>query len=242
MSALFLKDLADKTRRGLRGRVEAGRSGGGNAYGYDVVTKFAANGDPERGERRINEDEAADRPPHLRATTPRASRRRRSPSRSTRRASPARRGKGWGQSTIHGNCQRGTGILNNELYVGRLVWNRLHYVKNPDTGKRVSRPTRSQPGSSRRCRSCGSSTRSSGTGSRRASAACSEAARLPREAAPAHAALRPADLRLLRRRLQQGVAEPLRLLDRAQQGHLRQPPDHPPGRARGPGLGALQSA
>ena len=31
MNALFLKDLADKTRRGLRGRVEAGFSGGGNA-------------------------------------------------------------------------------------------------------------------------------------------------------------------------------------------------------------------
>ncbi|KMY86410.1 hypothetical protein BUMB_04021 [Candidatus Paraburkholderia calva] len=26
----------------------------------------------------------------------------------------------------------------NELYVGRLVWNRLRYVKDPDTGKRVS--------------------------------------------------------------------------------------------------------
>jgi site-specific DNA recombinase len=25
------------------------------------------------------------------------------------------------------------------LYIGRLVWNRLRYVKNPDTGKRVSR-------------------------------------------------------------------------------------------------------
>ena len=34
---------------------------------------------------------------------------------------------------------RGTGILNTELYVGRLAWNRLRYVKNPDTGKRVSR-------------------------------------------------------------------------------------------------------
>ncbi len=29
MNALFLKDLAAKTRRGLRGRVEAGKSGGG---------------------------------------------------------------------------------------------------------------------------------------------------------------------------------------------------------------------
>jgi hypothetical protein len=42
-------------------------------------------------------------------------------------------------STIHGNPARGTGILNNELYVGRLVWNRLRYVKDPDTGKRISR-------------------------------------------------------------------------------------------------------
>lgn len=38
MNALFLKDLADKTRRGQRGRVEKGRSGGGLAYGYDVVS------------------------------------------------------------------------------------------------------------------------------------------------------------------------------------------------------------
>ncbi|MFP3747674.1 recombinase family protein, partial [Achromobacter sp. SIMBA_011] len=37
MNALFLKDLADKTRRGLRGRVEDGKSGGGLCYGYDVV-------------------------------------------------------------------------------------------------------------------------------------------------------------------------------------------------------------
>jgi site-specific DNA recombinase len=35
--------------------------------------------------------------------------------------------------------RRGTGILNNELYVGRLIWNRLRDIKNPDTGRRVSR-------------------------------------------------------------------------------------------------------
>ncbi len=29
MNALFLKDLADKTRRGLQGRIEAGKSSGG---------------------------------------------------------------------------------------------------------------------------------------------------------------------------------------------------------------------
>ena len=48
-------------------------------------------------------------------------------------------GRDWGPSTINGNVQRGTGILNNELYVGRLVWNRLTYLKDPDTSRRVSR-------------------------------------------------------------------------------------------------------
>ncbi|HEY7500684.1 MAG TPA: hypothetical protein VH740_19325, partial [Vicinamibacterales bacterium] len=37
MNALFLKDLADKTHRGLRGRVEDGKSAGGLCYGYRVV-------------------------------------------------------------------------------------------------------------------------------------------------------------------------------------------------------------
>jgi site-specific DNA recombinase len=36
MNALYLKDLAQKTHRGLRGRVENGRSGGGRCYGYAV--------------------------------------------------------------------------------------------------------------------------------------------------------------------------------------------------------------
>jgi len=38
---------------------------------------------------------------------------------------PSPGGTGWTQSTINGNRRRGTGILNNELYVGVLVWNRL---------------------------------------------------------------------------------------------------------------------
>jgi len=40
MNAMFLKELADKTRRGLRGRVELGKAGGGVSFGYRIVRKF----------------------------------------------------------------------------------------------------------------------------------------------------------------------------------------------------------
>jgi len=50
MNALCLKDLADKTRRGLRGRIEAGKSGGGNAYCYQVVHALGADGRLVRGD------------------------------------------------------------------------------------------------------------------------------------------------------------------------------------------------
>ena len=46
MNALFLKDLADKTRRGLRGRVAAGRSAGGLCYGYDIARQLDPAGEP----------------------------------------------------------------------------------------------------------------------------------------------------------------------------------------------------
>jgi site-specific DNA recombinase len=51
MNALFLKDLAAKTHRGLRGRVEAGKSGGGNAYGYKVVRRFGPDNTPSNTHR-----------------------------------------------------------------------------------------------------------------------------------------------------------------------------------------------
>ncbi len=136
MGALFLKDLADKTRRGLRGRVEMGRSGGGLCFGYDVVR----TADPDdRGEREINPTEAAVVRRIFRDyLSGQSSRTIAMTLNEEGIAGP--QGKEWGPSTIHGNPKRGTGILNNELYIGRLVWNRLRYMKDPDTGRRVSRP------------------------------------------------------------------------------------------------------
>ncbi|WP_421906027.1 recombinase family protein [Mameliella sp.] len=60
-------------------------------------------------------------------------------------AVPAPRGRGegsghWKANTIYGHRARGTGILNNELYIGRHVWNRQRHSKHPETGRRVSKP------------------------------------------------------------------------------------------------------
>ena len=137
-NALFLKDLAAKTHRGLRGRVEQGRPGGGLCYGYDVVKAVDGIGDPVRGERTINEAEAEIVRWVFRDFAAGAS-----PRAIARRLNgenvPGPSDKFWTDSTIRSHARRGTGPINNELYIGRLVWNRLHYVKNPETGKRVSR-------------------------------------------------------------------------------------------------------
>ena len=53
---------------------------------------------------------------------------------------PGPRGRPCQFSTIYGNRERGIGILNNELHVGRRVWNRQRFVKDPRTGKRQARP------------------------------------------------------------------------------------------------------
>ena len=139
MNALFLKDLAAKTHRGLQGRVEKGKAGGGLCYGYDVVKRTNGEGEPLRGERAINEAEArivrrifrefaAGRSPRAIAAD------------LNHEGVPGPLGRAWGDTTIRGHVSRGTGILNNELYVGVLVWNRQRYVKDPSTGRRVSRP------------------------------------------------------------------------------------------------------
>jgi DNA invertase Pin-like site-specific DNA recombinase len=134
MNALFLKDLAEKTHRGLRGRVEDGKSAGGLCYGYRVVKALNA-GTVTTGEREVVAEEAriVERifRDFIAGVSPKKD--------LNREGISGPFGGAWSPSTIYGNHQRGTGILNNELYVGRLVWNRLRYVKNPDTEKRVSR-------------------------------------------------------------------------------------------------------
>jgi DNA invertase Pin-like site-specific DNA recombinase len=137
MNALFLKELAEKTRRGLRGRIELGKAGGGVSFGYRIVRRLE-NGVLTTGEREIVPDEAA-----IVRRIFNDYRAGASPKQIAKalNAEGVRgpRGALWSPSTIHGNPERGIGILHNELYIGRLVWNRQRFLKDPDTGKRVAR-------------------------------------------------------------------------------------------------------
>src|SRR5580765_5483135 len=137
MKALFLKDLAEKTHRGLRGRIEDGKSAGGLCYGYRVV-KTISGRTVTTGEREVEPAEAAVVERIFREFVAGVSPKQIAKN-LNREGVPGPFGGPWSPSTIYGNAKRGTGILNNELYVGSLVWNRLRYVKNPDSGKRVSR-------------------------------------------------------------------------------------------------------
>jgi site-specific DNA recombinase len=138
MNSLFLKELARKTKRGLEGRALQGKSVGGKALGYQTVKQFNGKGEVIEEERRIVPDEAeivkrifAD---FLKGKSPR-----KIAFELNQEKIPSPSGNGWGSSTINGNRRRGTGILNNELYIGLMVWNRLTYKKDPTTRKRISR-------------------------------------------------------------------------------------------------------
>jgi site-specific DNA recombinase len=53
---------------------------------------------------------------------------------------PGPGGRDWRDTTIRGQLDRGTSLLNNRVYAGWNVWNHCSYIKDPRTGKRVSRP------------------------------------------------------------------------------------------------------
>ncbi|MEO1579781.1 MAG: recombinase family protein [Pseudomonadota bacterium] len=116
----------------MTGRAKEGRSPGGLAYGYEPVPgevgKRRIVVAEARVVRRIFDEYLAGRSPRDIAHGLNAE------------GIVPPRGARWNASTINGNATRGNGILQNPLYAGRQVWNRVRMVKDPDTGRRVSRP------------------------------------------------------------------------------------------------------
>lgn len=139
MGALYLKDLAAKTHRGLEGRLRKGHCITTPAYGYRVVRRIGADGELERGlreivpehariVRRIFEDYVAGRSPLAIAR------------RLNEEGVPSPNGRDWLDGTIRGRPGRGDGILRNPAYTGRAVWNRTRRETDPVTGASVHRP------------------------------------------------------------------------------------------------------
>jgi hypothetical protein len=136
MGALYLKDLADKTHRGIEGRIRQGRSIGRAPYGYQIVRSLGSNGELDRGKRAILPEEAAVVSRIFQnyavGVSPLAIARV-----LNRDGIPGPSGGIWFDASIRGRPGLGDGILRNEIYIGRLVWNRRRNLKDPLTGRTV---------------------------------------------------------------------------------------------------------
>lgn len=139
MGALYLKDLADKTRRGEEGRILKGRSFGSASYGYRVVHQLGADGELDRGLREIDPEQAEIVRRIFRdyasGTSPLAIARA-----LNAEGIPGPAGGLWYHPSIRGRPTRGDGILRNALYAGRLVWNRRRNAIDPSDGAKLRRP------------------------------------------------------------------------------------------------------
>ncbi|MGN7869423.1 recombinase family protein [Paracoccus sp. 22332] len=129
---LFREDNARKIRRGLCGRVSQGLSAGGRAFGYQPHPT-------EKGRLVIVEDEAAIVRQIFRAFADGQSPVQIAQMLTQAGAPKPRSAKAWQASTIYGWAERRSGILRNDLYAGRIVWNKSRMMKDPETGRRVSR-------------------------------------------------------------------------------------------------------
>ncbi len=138
----YTEELKEKTRRGMLGQVKRGYAMGGRAFGYKSEPVFDAEGkvtgsrrvvDPEEAKvvQRIFEMYAAGM--GAKAITHTLNAEHVAPPRPRKGRIPL----GWTPAAIAGSSVKGLGILNNTAYVGRLVWNKHHNVRDPDTGKRI---------------------------------------------------------------------------------------------------------
>jgi site-specific DNA recombinase len=131
MDAHQLEDLKLMIRRGMAGIVREGRFAGGAIYGYRSV-----KGEP--GQLEIDSEQAAIIQRIFNEYVDGASCRTIA-ARLNAEGVQAPRGEFWRAATVNGHTARKTGILQNELYCGRIIWNRCYRVRDPDSGQRIWR-------------------------------------------------------------------------------------------------------
>ena len=137
MNALYLKDLSDKTHRGVVAAVLRGGVPGGQLYGYDLVHALDEFGEPIRGKRKVNKEQAAiireifeyyaegRKLKHICDDL-------------NRQGIDSPKGGKWAPSSLVGSFVRQTGMLRQTLYNGFVTFNKLQYRKHPENGKRLS--------------------------------------------------------------------------------------------------------
>ena len=151
-----LEANAHRSRRGLEGRVLAGYHAGGAPYGYRTRPVHADKpGDPPGTgpvvgyEYLVHDGEAEVIRRVFRLYADGLSTRQIAATLNGEAIPPPgarwrnRTGVGkrtWSHGAIHGNPAKGLGILNNEKYTGRIIWNRTTWPRDPDRdGKQVRR-------------------------------------------------------------------------------------------------------
>jgi site-specific DNA recombinase len=132
MGEMYLDNLRVHTRRGLEAVVRDGRHAGGKAFGYSAVPGKPGELEIVEAEAEVVREIFAD---YANGETPRAI-----AAKLNARSIKPPRGTRWNASTINGNFARRAGLLLNEIYIGEIVWNKTRFVKDPATGKRISRP------------------------------------------------------------------------------------------------------
>jgi len=149
MDARYLKELAKRTHRGLAGQVLKGFSGGGRRYGYKsepiYSTKIDIYGNPIPEGYKIKihlpEAEVITRIFRMfgeeRLSAKKIVSILNSEIKKGQLPKPPR-GEYWSVSTVLGSKANYKGILNNEMYIGKYIWNRTTSKRNPRTNKRIS--------------------------------------------------------------------------------------------------------
>jgi site-specific DNA recombinase len=121
----FREMVSEKTYTALQSRAMQGKPAGGKVYGYgegeaevvrQIFTWYVSGRSAVWIAAELN-----------RRGVP-------SPGSSWKRET--RRRGGWAPSGIAGDPDRGVGILNCDRYVGRVIWNRTKWIKDPDSGGR----------------------------------------------------------------------------------------------------------
>ena len=138
LGSMFQSNLKQKTLRGMKAAVLAGRFAGGRAYAYRRIDRLDDRGEVVRGVMQVHEGEAEVVRRILREFASGRSSLQIATGLNTD-GIPGPRGGEWNASTVRGDPRKHVGILTNPLYRGRLVWGRREWRKDPDSDRRERR-------------------------------------------------------------------------------------------------------